>query len=297
MMDLKDKERDLDLLQLLPRIVSLRGNRIVVKYGGNAMVDEEAQGNFAKDIAFMELAGMLPVVIHGGGPAISEHMERVGLKAKFIEGQRKTDAETLEIVEMVLCGKVNNQIVKLLNAQGTKAIGLSGKDGGLISARKHYREVMRDGQFEELDLGHVGEVESVDETILEKFMDDRLVPVIAPIGVGEDGQDYNINADILAADIGIALGADRLIYLTDVDGILRDPKDPSTLLSRIDVLEAKSMMNREIRGGMIPKVESCVRAIDNGVGTAHIINGMEEHSILRSLLHDNGDGTTIKPEL
>lgn len=295
-MDSEKEEQDLDLLELLPHIVSLRGSRVVVKYGGNAMIDSDIQRSVAKDLAFMHIAGMLPIIIHGGGPAISEHMERVGLKPQFIQGQRKTDGETLEIVEMVLCGKVNNQLVKLLNAEGACAIGLSGKDGGLIRARKHLREFMKDGRIESIDLGQVGEVEYVSEGILETLMNNDLVPVIAPIGVGSDGEDYNINADILAADIAIALEADRLVYLTDVDGIFMDPDDPSTLLETLDVLEARSMMNREIRGGMIPKVESCIRAIDNGVGSAHIINGMKYRSLLRTLLL-SGEGTMIKPGL
>jgi acetylglutamate kinase len=273
-----------------------RKNTIVVKYGGNAMIDEGAQRSVARDLAFMHMVGMSPVVIHGGGPAISEHMERVGLEPKFIQGQRRTDEETFEIVEMVLCGKVNNQIVKLMNEEGACAVGLSGKDGALIRARKHLREIMKDGRIESLDLGKVGEVERINVTIIERILESGMVPVIAPIGIGKDNEDYNINADLLASDIGIALEADKLVYLTDVDGILRNPDDPSTLLESIDVLEARSMMSREIKGGMIPKVESCIKAIDNGVGSAHIINGMKEHSLIRTLLLD-GEGTMIKPGL
>jgi acetylglutamate kinase len=291
-----EKDDDLNLLDHLPGIVKYRNCKLVVKYGGNAMVDEKAQETVAKDLAFMHITGMSPIVIHGGGPAISEHMMRVGIEPQFIQGQRMTNEETLEIVEMVLCGKVNNQLVKQLNSQGACAIGLSGKDGGLIQARKHLREVMKDGKIVSLDLGQVGEVESVDESIIETLMQKDLVPVIAPIGVGINGEDYNINADILASDIAIAIKADKLIYLTDVDGIFIDPDDPSTLLEMIDVLEARSMMNKEIKGGMIPKVESCIKAIDSGVNSAHIINGMKEHSLLKTLLL-TGEGTMIKPGL
>ena len=296
-MEENDGGEPIDVFELLPNMVKFRGSRMVIKYGGNAMVNEELQRNVIKDVVFLELIGVQPVIVHGGGPAISEHMKRVGLEPEFIQGQRKTDSEALEIVEMVLCGKVNNQIVKLINKVGTKAIGLSGKDGKLITARKHLREVMRNGAIDSLDLGQVGEVESIDESILFTLSDNGFIPVIAPIGVGEDDQDYNINADILAGEVAKAIHAERLIYLTDVDGIMKDPDDPDSIMNYIDAPEARAMINRDIKGGMIPKIESCINALDGGVGSAHIINGMKKHSLLRSLLVDDGEGTMIKPGL
>mgnify|MGYP006285682157 CR=1 FL=1 len=292
-----DDGEPIDVFELLPNMVKFRDARMVIKYGGNAMVNEDLQRKVVKDIVFLELIGVQPVIVHGGGPAISEHMERVGLEPEFVHGQRKTNSEALEIVEMVLCGKVNNQIVKLINKVGTKAIGLSGKDGNLITARKHLREVMKDGEIDSLDLGHVGEVESIDESILYTLSDNDFIPVIAPIGVGEDGQDYNINADILAGEVAKAIQAERLIYLTDVDGIMVDQEDPDSLLNYIDAPEARAMLNREIKGGMIPKIESCISALDGGVASAHIINGKKKHSLLRTLLVDDGEGTVIRPGL
>jgi acetylglutamate kinase len=290
-------EEILDVFELLPRMVKHRGSRMVIKYGGNAMVDEKVQRWVVKDIVFLELMGVKPIIVHGGGPAISEHMKKVGLKPEFVEGQRKTDSDALEIVEMVLCGKVNNQIVKLINTEGTKAIGLSGKDGGLITARKHMREVMRKGTIDSVDLGHVGEVSQIDANILDTLSGDGFIPVIAPIGVGEDNQDYNINADLLAGEVARSVKADRLIYLTDVDGILADPSDPSSLIRYMDVQEVKTMINDVISGGMIPKAESCIRALEGGVVTAHILNGTKKHALLKGLLTEDGGGTTIQPGL
>ncbi|MFO8052028.1 MAG: acetylglutamate kinase [Thermoplasmatota archaeon] len=294
---MSDDDKTLDIFELLPNMVKLQNSSIVVKYGGNAMVNEEAQRNVVKDLVLLHLMGIKPLVVHGGGPAISEHMNRVGLETEFVEGQRKTDEDTLEIVEMVLCGKVNNQIVKMINSTGSKAVGLSGKDGRLITARKHLRSVMKEGEISTVDLGHVGMVESIDDGILRTLLDSNYIPVIAPIGIGLDGMDYNINADVLAGEIASAVNADKLIYLTDVDGILKDPEDPSSLMEYMNVMEAKGYINNIITGGMIPKVESSIRALENGVGSAYILNGMKKHSILYELLSERIEGTMIQPDL
>lgn len=291
------EQASLDLFSLMPDLVQLKGKKIVVKYGGNAMVSEELQSKVVKDLTFLELIGMKVIVVHGGGPAISEHMERVGLEPEFIQGQRKTDQDTFEVVEMVLCGKVNNRIVQLMNSNGAKAVGLSGKDAGLIRARKLLREVMKNGSIDSLDMGQVGEVDSIDPSIIETLSDSGYVPVIAPIGVGADSEDYNINADVLAAEIAISTNSEMLLYLTDTDGILSNKDDPDSLIHFLDVPEAKSMINREIVGGMIPKVTSCIRALENGVEFGFIANGTKDHSMIKTLLSPGEKGTMIRPGL
>ncbi len=288
---------NLDLFEMIPDLIQLKGKKIVVKYGGNAMVDEALQIKVVKDLVFLDLIGMHVIVVHGGGPAISEHMERVGLKPEFIRGQRKTDLATLEVVEMVLCGKVNNQIVKLINREGGRAVGLSGKDAKLITARKLLREVLGEGTFDPIDMGHVGEVESIDPSILETLSDTGYIPVIAPIGISTDHQDFNINADVLAAEVAMTIKADMIVYLTDVDGLMEDPKDPSTILHFIDVPQVKTMINIQIRGGMIPKITSSIKALDNGVSLGFIVNGTKDHSLLLSLLFPGKEGTMIRPGL
>ncbi len=283
----------LDILGALPEIVENRGRTIVIKYGGNAMVDESVSLNVVRDIVFLKLTGMNPVIVHGGGPAISEHMARVGIDPVFVDGQRRTDEGTFEIVEMVLCGKVNNALVKLINHEGVKAMGLSGKDVGLIEARKYRRKVRRNGRMEEIDLGQVGEVVRVDTEVIDLLSENDIIPVIAPIAVGEDNTDYNINADLLAGEVAAAVRADRLVYLTNVDGILRDGADPDSLISMADAKEARALVGDVVTGGMIPKVESSLSAVEQGVASAHIINGTTPHSLLRLLLTAEGTGTAI----
>ncbi len=283
----------LDILGALPEIVENRGRTIVIKYGGNAMVDERISLNVTRDIVFLKLTGMNPVVVHGGGPAISEHMKRVGIDPVFVDGQRRTDEGTFEIVEMVLCGKVNNALVKLINQEGVKAMGLSGKDVGLIEARKYRRKVKRNGRMEEIDLGQVGEVVRVDTEVIELLSRNDIIPVIAPIAVGVDNTDYNINADVLAGEVAAAVSADRLIYLTNVDGILRDGDDAGSLIPLIDAKEAKGLVGNVVTGGMIPKVESSLSALEQGVASAHIINGTTPHTLLKLLLTAEGAGTAI----
>lgn len=281
------------LMEALPWIKRFYGKTIVIKYGGNAMVDETVSLNVTRDIVFLKLTGMNPVIVHGGGPAISEHMARVGIDPVFVDGQRRTDEGTFEIVEMVLCGKVNNALVKLINQEGVKAMGLSGKDVGLIEARKYRRKVRRNGRMEEIDLGQVGEVVRVDTEVIDLLSDNDIIPVIAPIAVGDDNTDYNINADVLAAEVAGAVGADRLVYLTNVDGILRDGADAESLITMVDAKEAKTLVGDVVTGGMIPKVESSLSALEQGVASAHIINGTTPHTLLKLLLTAEGAGTSI----
>jgi acetylglutamate kinase len=261
------------------------------------MVDEDLQNKVVKDLAFLDLIGMQVIIVHGGGPAISDHMKKVGLKPEFIKGQRKTDENTLEVVEMVLCGKVNNQIVKLINWNGAKAVGLSGKDANLIKARKLLQEVLVDGRIDSIDMGQVGEVESIDVSIIDILSNSGYIPVIAPIGVGTDNDDYNINADVLAAEVAISTESDFIAYLTDIDGLMKDPEDSNSLLKFLDVPAAKAMINNEVKGGMIPKVASCVKALENGVSYAFISNGTKDHALIRTLISPGDYGTTIRPGL
>jgi acetylglutamate kinase len=286
----------LNVFELLPNIKKCRGQKVLVKYGGNAMVDDAIKSNVVKDIVFLKLIGMKPVIVHGGGPAISEHMKRVGLKPTFVDGQRKTDAETLEIVEMVLCGKVNNELIKLINFEGVKAIGLSGKDVGLIEARRHRREIEKDGRMKMIDIGQVGEVVKIDTEIIDIVTEHEIIPVIAPIGVGKNNEDYNINADVLAGEIASAVGAENLIYLTDVDGILENPEHDGSRIGNLDVTRAKSLVGTTIQGGMIPKVESCIEAVERGLESAYVINGTTPHSLLVALLMEQEIGTRIHAE-
>ena len=293
MMGEKEFFNQFDVLELLPNMIKSRDETIVIKYGGNAMLDGKVKRSVIKDIVFLKMIGMKPIVVHGGGPAIDEHMERVGLDPVFVEGHRVTDTETLEIVEMVLCGKVNNELVKLINIEGIKAIGLSGKDVGFVRARKHLREIENSGEMKEIDLGYVGEVVSIDREIIDLMTGHDIIPVIAPIAVGEDNRDYNINADVLAGEIAGALKSNKLIYLTDVNGILEEPNDDSTRMTNISVQRGKTLFNSIIKGGMIPKVESCIKALNMGLESAHVINGMVSHSLLITLLTDSDIGTTF----
>lgn len=288
---------NIDVFELLPNMIKYKDETIVIKYGGNAMFDQETKLGVIKDIVFLKMIGMRPVIVHGGGPAINEHMKRVGLKPEFVEGHRKTNEDTLEIVEMVLCGKVNNELVKLINQEGAKAIGLSGKDASWFVAREHKRWVRKNGKRTALDLGQVGEVESIDPEIFDILTEHEIIPVIAPIGVGEDDTDYNINADVLAGEIARALKAKELIYLTNVDGICQEPEKPDSRIENLTHYEARGLLNKTITGGMLPKVESCLKAIENGLDCAHIIDGNVEHALLYKLLTNVPSGTTIERDL
>ncbi len=281
------------LLEALPYIREFFGKTIVVKYGGHAMVDEALKESFAKDIVLMKYIGINPIVVHGGGPQIGETMKRMGKKPKFIDGLRVTDRETMDIVEMVLGGKVNKEIVALINKHGGAAVGLTGKDGLLFLAKKLYieRSAPQTEAPEIIDLGHVGEVVKVDPTILNILSKERFIPVIAPIGVDENGITYNINADWVASNIASAAGAERLIFMTDVDGVL---DDSGKLIPSLTKDRATAMMEEgSLSGGMIPKIRAGIRALESGVGKVHIVNGTIPHCIILELFTDTGIGTEI----
>ena len=283
-----DPRRAEILLEALPYIREFRGKTVVIKYGGAAMEQADLKRSFALDVILLHLVGINPVIVHGGGPQIGALMKRLGKEPQFIGGMRVTDEETVEIVEMVLVGKVNKEIVGLINFHGGKAVGLSGKDGSLIRAR---RRPHRLPSGEEVDIGLVGEVESVNAEPIRLLEEHGFIPVIAPVGVGAGGETYNINADLVAGDVAAALGAEKLIHLTDVQGILGDD---GRLLSTLSRKEAERLMEEAvIDGGMLPKVESAVRALRGGTAKAHIIDGRLPHAILLELFTHEGIGTEI----
>jgi acetylglutamate kinase len=281
------------LIEALPYIRRFYGMTVVVKYGGHAMVDEQLKEDFARDITLMKFTGLNPVVVHGGGPQINSVLDRMGIHSRFVKGMRLTDEATMDVVEMVLGGKVNKGIVAQINQQGGKAVGLSGKDGGLIRARKlHivYQED-KDKPPEIIDPGLVGEVTHINPGIINTLTQKGFIPIIAPVGAGESGETYNINADLVASSIAVALSAGRLILLTDVDGVL---DDSGSLISSISAENINQMVEEKtISGGMIPKIECALEALRNGVGKAHIINGKKRHALLLELFTDKGIGTEV----
>ena len=274
------------LLQALPYIRSYYGKTVVVKYGGNAMADEALKESVTKDLVLLRYVGMQPLVVHGGGPEITELMQKVGKEPKFVKGMRVTDAETMEIVEMVLVGKTNKSIVSLINRQGGRAVGLSGKDANLLVARK----AAADG----VDLGQVGTITETNTEIAESLIGQGYIPVIASVAVGEQGESYNVNADHVAGELAGALKAAKLVLLTDVQGVYRDFKDKSSLISELTSAEAKKLIDSgKVDGGMIPKLQACITAIEAGVEKAHIIDGTVPHALLMEILTDKGIGTMI----
>ena len=276
------------LIEALPYIQNFHGKPVVIKYGGSAMQQEALRQHFAQDIVLMKYVGIHPVVVHGGGPQIGNLLTRLGKESKFVEGMRVTDAETMEVVEMVLAGKLNKELVQLVAAHGGKAIGLSGKDGNLIRARKMPPKVVAG---KEVDIGYVGEVAEVNADIIEALDRSMFIPIIAPIGVSSKGETYNINADLVASRLAIALGADKLILLTDVPGILNSDGE---LISSIPERKVKGLLaSGVVSGGMIPKVRCCVEAVGQGVRKAHIIDGRVPHSVLLEVFTDGGIGTEI----
>lgn len=286
-------ERANILIEALPYIRRFYQKTVVIKYGGHAMEAEGLKESFAKDIVLMKYIGINPVVVHGGGPQIGNMLRRIGKKTDFYEGMRITDADTMDIVEMVLAGKINKEIVALINRQGGLAIGLSGKDGRLIEARKLqiFRDVGEDRPPEIVDIGHVGEVSHVNLDILRTLEQSNIIPVIAPVGVGAGGETYNINADLVAGAIAGALKAAKLLLMTDVSGVLdRD----GNLISSMTVGEAETAMRDEtLRGGMIPKVRCAVDALEAGAEKVHIVDGRLPHAILLEMFTDAGIGTEI----
>jgi acetylglutamate kinase len=276
------------LLEALPYIREFRGKSVVIKYGGAAMEQADLKEPFALDVILLHLVGINPVIVHGGGPQIGALMKKLGKEPKFVGGMRVTDADTIEIVEMVLVGKINTEIVGLINLNGGRAVGLSGKDGNLLRARKRLH---RTAGGEEVDIGLVGEVETVNAEPIRLLEDRGFVPVIAPVGVGARGETYNINADLVAGEVAAALGAEKLIHLTDVQGIKGTDGRLISTLSRKEA--ARLMQAGVIDGGMLPKVESALRALEGGTAKAHIIDGRVPHAILLELFTREGVGTEI----
>ena len=280
------------LMEALPYIKRFTNTTIVIKYGGHAMADERLKESFAQDIVLLKYIGLNPVIVHGGGPQINETLKKYGIVSEFVRGMRVTDAQTMAVVEMVLVGQVNKEVVGLINRHGGRAVGLCGKDGELLLADKLLQEMRReDGTSEKIDLGFVGDVVSVNRELIETLERARFIPVIAPVGVGLDGQSYNINADVVAGRVAAALGAEKLILLTDVQGVKN--KD-SHLLTSIPVAQMQELIaDGTIAGGMIPKVECCAEALAGGVKKAHIIDGRVEHAVLLEIFTDTGIGTEI----
>ena len=280
------------LAEALPYIQHFHGRTIVIKYGGNAMTDESLKRSFARDVVLMKLVGMNPVVVHGGGPQIGQLLDRIGKKSEFVEGLRVTDSETIDVVEMVLGGLVNKDIVALINAHGGRAVGLSGKDGGLIQARKLVlRKEGASDEDETVELGFVGEIKSINPAVVDTLDEGDFIPVIAPIGTGEDGKTYNINADTVAGKLAVTLGAEKLILLTNTPGVLDQQGELLTGLSESRVQEL--IQEGVITGGMLPKVRCALDAVSGGVRTATISDGRVPHATLLETLTDQGVGTQI----
>ncbi|PON14051.1 acetylglutamate kinase [Candidatus Entotheonella serta] len=281
------------LVEALPYIQQFAGKIIVVKYGGHAMIDDAMRSSFARDIVLLKCVGMHPIVVHGGGPQIGDVMQRLGIQSNFIDGLRVTDAATMDVVDMVLGGKLNQEIVATLNLHGGQAIGLSGKDANLIRATKKYlyRETEPGVAPERVDIGLVGEVTAINTSIIHTLDEQGCIPVIAPTGVGDQGESYNINADTVAGNIAGALKAEKVLFLTDVEGIQdRDGK----LLSTLNTQDVQSLKKEGvIAGGMLPKVDACLQAMEQGVGKSHIVDGRVPHAVLLELFTDRGVGTQI----
>ncbi len=293
---LKALERASVLVEALPYIKKFYGKTVVIKYGGHAMINPELKEAVLTDAVLMKYVGMNPVIVHGGGPEITDMLKRVGKESRFVGGLRVTDAETMEIVEMVLVGKINKEIVTRINRIGGRAVGLSGKDGDLFQAVKKYRKVRTpEGGEEVADIGFVGDISRVNSGIVSIVISEGYIPVVAPVAVGAEGQSYNINADYAAGRLAAALGADKLVILTDVEGILADRNDPASIISVLHLNEVASLIEQgKIDGGMIPKVECCTDALAGGVNTTHILDGRVPHSILLELFTDQGIGTMVQ---
>ena len=276
------------LIEALPYIQRFNRKVIVVKYGGSAMGDEELKRNVIKDVVLLKLVGFKPIIVHGGGKEISRWVGKVGKEAKFVNGLRVTDKETMEIAEMVL-GKVNKELVTLVESLGVKAIGISGKDGGLLKVNKKLSQ----GQ----DIGYVGDIKEVNPTILNELLEKDFLPIVCPVGLGDDFATYNINADDAACAIARAMKAEKLAFLTDIEGVYRDPEDTSSLISELFVNEAKALIeNGNVGGGMIPKLQNCIDAIESGVNRVHILDGRIQHCLLLEIFTNKGIGTAILRE-
>jgi acetylglutamate kinase len=283
------------LIEALPYIRKFAGKTFVIKYGGHAMVSEELKNSVTQDIVLLKFIGINPIVVHGGGGEITALMEKLGKKAFFAGGLRVTDKETMEVVEMVLIGKINQEIVSLLNKHGGRAVGLSGKDSNLLMARKRPPvQVFVEGKEQSIDLGCVGDVVTVSPEVINTLSSNGYIPVISSVGVSPEGEGLNINADHVAGELAAALGAEKLIILTDVEGILEKPEDPGSLISSLHRQKVREMIiSGKISSGMIPKVEACVRALNNNVSRTHIIDGRISHSMLLEIFTDKGIGTMV----
>ncbi len=286
-------ERAEILLEALPYIKRFYNKTIVIKYGGHAMVDDELKDKFAQDVVMMKYIGINPVVVHGGGPQIGTLLKKLGKESKFIQGMRVTDEETMNIVEMVLVGMVNKEIVGLINRHGGNAVGLSGKDGNLIKAEKYYlsEEKAKNTPPEIIDIGLVGKVKTINSGLIVSLSQNAFIPVIAPTGIGDEGETYNINADVVAGEVAAALQAEKLLLLTDVEGVL--DKDKKLINAMSDKEAMKLIDDGVVEGGMFPKVKCCLKALKNGVKKAHIIDGRLKHAILLEVFTDKGIGTEI----
>lgn len=285
----KDMQQYLDkaevLIEALPYIQKFNRKIIVVKYGGSAMVDEELQKKVIKDVTLLKLTGFKPIIVHGGGKEISRWVNKVGMEPHFVNGLRVTDEETMEVAEMVL-NKVNKNLVRMVEELGVRAIGISGKDGGLLRVEKKYSE----GE----DIGFVGNIREVDATILNDLLEKDFLPIICPIGMDDNYQTYNINADDAAYAIATAMNAEKLAFLSDIDGVYKDYEDKDSLVSRLTVNEAKELLETGgIQGGMLPKLQNCIHAIENGVSRVHILDGRIPHCLLLEIFTNNGIGTAI----
>ena len=294
-MPIDQKDRAKVLIEALPYIRRFSKATIVVKYGGHAMVDERLKKNFALDIILMKYVGLNPIVVHGGGPQIGKLLKKLSIESEFVDGMRVTDKQTMDVVEMVLVGKVNKEIVALINQNGGQSVGLSGKDGQLITAKKmkYMRQTGVDQPPEIIDMGMVGEITSVKNRVLLDLLEGEFIPVIAPVGAGRRGETYNINADLVAGSIAASLKARKLVLLTDTEGVL-DPD--GKLITTIKMKDQQGLIhNGTIKGGMIPKIKCCVDALKGGVKKAHIIDGRKDHSILLEIFTKGGVGTEIVP--
>ena len=286
--------KDIDvLIEALPYIKKFHDKKILIKYGGHAMIDKDSMSSTARDTVLLKYVGMRPLIVHGGGPEISRSMDKLGKEPEFIQGLRVTDDETMEIIEMVLVGKISTEIVSQLFNHDGNAISVSGKDSSLIFAHKKGARKI-EGIEEEVDLGLVGEVDCVNTDLLDMFVENNYIPVISPIGIADNGTSLNLNADTVAGEISGAVDAEKLIILTDVPGVFRDPSDPDSLISKIKVSEVPGLIEDGIiTGGMIPKIETCVKAIKDGVKSCHIIDGRKKHALLPEVFTTDGIGTMI----
>lgn len=279
------------LTEALPYIQKFHGDTVVIKYGGNAMIDDQLKQNFARDVVLMKLVGINPIVVHGGGPQIGDLLDKLGIESKFVSGMRITDADTMDVVQMVLGGLVNKEIVSLINTHGGRAVGITGKDGVLLKARKLSARANSDNAEDQVDIGQVGEITEVNIEILQTLTESQFIPIIAPIGVGADGESYNINADIVAGKIAEALNAAKLVLLTNTPGILDAEQQTLSGLSKADV--EVLVKNGTISAGMLPKVDCALSAVSSGVSSVQIIDGRVPHALLLEIFTDSGVGTQI----